>query len=73
MTEPPPLEDDNALALRWYAEHATAFVQEFGLMGKMLDALRMTGDRRRLFLARLGRIHETVLKMRAAEMEKRSK
>jgi hypothetical protein len=61
------------MALAWYTENATAFVQEFGLMAHFIDELRLPETARRVFMAKLGKIHETVLRMRAAEMEKRSK
>jgi len=73
MSEPPPLETEDRQALAFYSENATAFVQEFGLMPKFIDELKLTGQERRIFLAKLGKIHETVLQMRAEEIERRSK
>ena len=61
------------MALRWYTEHATAFVQEFGLMNRLIDKLGMTDEVRRIFVAKLGKIHDMVLRMRAKEMEKQRK
>ena len=61
------------MALAWYTENATAFVQEFGLMPRLVDLLQFPDEARRIFMAKLGRIHESVLRMRAKELEKRSK
>ena len=70
---PPPLEGSDAMAMAFYLENATAFVQEFGLMPTLLDKLGLEGTRRRVFLAKLSKIHETVLRMREEELKKRSK
>ena len=73
MSEPPPLEMGDRQALAFYSENATAFIQEFGLMTKLMDDLKLSGPGRRIFLAKLGKIHETVLQMRADEIERRSR
>ena len=61
------------MAMQFYTEHATAFVQEFGLMPKFIDELGLAGQARRVFLAKLAKIHESVLRMRDRELAKRSK
>lgn len=71
MLNPPPLEDSDSFAVRWYAENATAFVQEFGLMERQIDRLGLTDEERRVFLAKLGKIHEAMLRMRAEQIENR--
>jgi len=73
MLNPPPLEDDDRVALNFYFENATTFVQEFGLMPKFIDELGLTGMERRLFMAKLSAIHNAVLRLRAEEIQKRSK
>jgi hypothetical protein len=73
MTVEPPLEVSDWQALTFYFENATAFVQEFGLMSKFMDGLKLSGPEYRVFLAKLSKIHGTVLEMRAEEIEKRSK
>ena len=70
VLNPPPLDRDDARALRFYTDNATAFVQEFGLMPGLVERLGLPEEVRRVFLAKLGRIHETVLKMRAEELRK---
>lgn len=70
MLNPPPLEGSDAFVMRWYAENATAFVQEFGLMKRQIDGLGLSNEERRVFLAKLGKIHGMVLRMRMEEMEK---
>ncbi len=73
MCNPPPLEDGDARAMAFYMENATAFVQEFGLMPGLVDKMGFDETGRRVFLAKLGKIHETVLRMRDEELRKRSK
>jgi len=73
MTDAPPLEASDWQALTFYFENATAFVQEFGLMPKFIDEMQLSGQDRRVFLAKLSKIHGTVLEMRAEEIERRSK
>jgi len=58
--------------MAFYTEHATAFVQEFGLMPVFIGELGLTGAERRVFMAKLGKIHEAVLRMRSDEMKKGS-
>jgi hypothetical protein len=70
---PPPLEDGDARAMAFYMENATAFVQEFGLMPSEFERLGLEGVCRRVFKAKLSKIHETVLRMRDEELKKRSK
>jgi len=72
MLNPPPLDDGDARAMAFYMENATAFVQEFGLMPSLIDKLGLDDTERRVFLAKLGKIHETVLRMREEELRKRS-
>jgi hypothetical protein len=72
MTEPPPLENGDAIAMAFYTQNATAFVQDFGLMPDLIDRLGLDEASRRIFLAKLSKIHETVLTMRNAEIEKAS-
>jgi len=61
------------VALNFYFENATPFVQEFGLMPKFIDELGLQGVERRIFMAKLSAIHEVVLRLRAEELRKRSK
>jgi len=72
MLNPPPLDDGDAQAMAFYMENATAFIQEFGLMPSLIDKLGLDDTERRVFLAKLGKIHETVLRMREEELRKRS-
>jgi hypothetical protein len=73
MSEQPPLDESDVMALNFYGEYATAFAQDFGLMPGFIDRLALAGGYRRVFLAKLAKIHELVTKMRMAEIEKRSR
>jgi len=66
------LGDHDQWAINFYVEHATPFVQEFGLMPKFMDELGLGGIERQIFLAKLSAIHDMMLRMRAEEIRKRS-
>jgi hypothetical protein len=70
IEEPPPLEESDTMAMNFYAEYATEFTRDFGLMPGFIERLGLAGGFRRVFLAKLNLIHDTVLKMRAREIEK---
>jgi hypothetical protein len=42
-------------------------------MPRLVELLQFPDEARRIFMAKLGKIHESVLRMRAKELEKRSK
>jgi len=57
------------MALDFYGEYATPFVQDFGLMPGFIDRLlKLPEAARRVFLAKLSKIHETILRMRDEKM-----
>lgn len=68
----PRLESDDAEAWNFYCHNATAFVEEFGLMPGLIEGLGLCGVAKDIFLARLSRIHSTVLTMRSREVERAS-
>lgn len=64
------MEGDDAEAWAFYCHNATAFVEEFGLMPGLIERLGLSDVSREIFLARLSRIHSTVLKVRSREVER---
>ncbi len=70
---PPEIGEADRFAWAWYVQNASLFVQEFGLMPRLLDDLRLDGMERQMFLARMAMIHATVAKVRSREIEKMSR
>jgi hypothetical protein len=60
-------------AWAWYATNASLFVQEYGLMPKLIDDLALEGVARDLFIARLSLIHSTIVTIQRREAEKRAR
>jgi hypothetical protein len=63
------LEEDDLDAWNFYAENATPFVQEYGLMPGLLARRRYYGVARDIFLAKINLIHATVLGIRAKRID----
>lgn len=61
------------MVMRFYAENATSFVQDFSLMEGLVRRLELSASAFRLFLAKLNLVHETILKMRIQELDKMRK
>ena len=64
MSVQPPLDEGDVMALNFYFENATAFVRDFGLMPGFLGELGLEGGCRRVFRAKLNKIHDAMEKMR---------
>jgi len=48
-------------------ENATGFVRDFGLMGSLIDGLGLDEAGRRLFVLKLGMIHQTMVRKHSRE------
>jgi hypothetical protein len=58
------------MALNFYAENATGFVKDFGMMPMLMERLSIPQEWRRVFLAKLSAIHAMAMKMSEEEARK---
>lgn len=70
---PPPIDEDDRLALRFYTESVGGFVRDFNLMPSLINDLNLDPPTRRILLFKLDTIHNHVLEMRQREQNREIK